>query len=321
MFEKVKNKFEEDPVSLCVWVVLSILMIATLAGRLDWWTAKLSALVSSGTYLDNNKLLVKGWFSFLLAIIFTTIFVLLALLIRSEIARRKAIQSKSETSTIAHKTMMGMMRAATKIRHQLLPTNPGQSKSFALIENTYLIHNDFTVDVTRKYEIRAAQDPIHFWEIGMNVNSDAPPVDYLDGLDFKVTSSGGEIVYLPIENDGRAKRVVLYFLPRIEPGEANTRCVLISYKWPKMLAQMGRIGEEASGWVFESVDPVPKVRMSFFLEPGTKKNLECEISGTIYAGSTMEKATHGEWPGFIYEVSNVPAGRTQYGIRLRLREP
>jgi hypothetical protein len=321
MFDSVKKKFDEDPFSLALWVILSILMIATLAGRLDWWTTKLSVLISKGTYLDKDKLIVKVWFSYVLGITFVALIVFVALLIRSESSRRKAVQSKSETTTIAHKTMMGMMRAATKIRHQLLPNNPSQAKSFALIENTYLIHNDFTTEVTRKYEIRAAQDPIHFWEIGMGVNSDAPAVDYLDDIDFKVTSSGGEIVYLPIENDGRSKKVVLYFLPRIDSTEANTRCICISYKWPNMMAQMGRLGEEASGWVFESVDTIPLVRMSFFLEPGTKKNLECEISGTIYNGTRMEKATHGEWPGFVYEVSNVPAGRNQYGIRLRLREP
>src|ERR1700674_802507 len=321
--DDIKKKFDEDPISLVIWAILAILMFATLAGRLDWWNSKLSGVIEQATHAEGNKVMVPGWLLFILDIVFFSVPILAMLLVRSEINRVRAVRARSEPSTIAHRTMLGMMRAATKLRHRSFPDNPSQTKSHVSIENTYLIHKDFTTEVTRGYELKATTAPIHFCEIAIGVNSQADPADYLDNIDFKVHSHDdkNEIVYLPIENDGFRKKVVLYFLPRIEANDPKPRSFTVTYKWPKMLAQMSEIGGEEFTWKFNSVEAIGMIKMSFFLEPGTGKNLAGELAGPNYPGAKIEKASHDDWPGFVYEVKNVPAGLTDHAVRLILREP
>jgi hypothetical protein len=320
--EKVKEKFDDDPVSLIVWAFLSILMFATLAGRFNWWNDNVAALIRHATDMQKGQLSIKPWLPFTLDIFLFGVPILALLLIRSEISRRRAVKARSETSTIAHKTMLGMMVAAEKLRHRSFPDNPNETKSHVSIENTYIIHQDFTTEVTRKYQLRAMADPIHFCEIEIGATSSAERTDYLDSIHFKVHSHDqNDVVYLPIENDGYRKKVVLYFLPRILSQENTPRTFSVTYKWPKMLAELGRIGQEKFAWSFNSGEPIGQIKMSFFLQPGTGKNLSCEFAGPKYPGATIEKASREDWPGYVYEVHNAPAGRTQHAIRLLLREP
>jgi hypothetical protein len=327
MFAKIKNnieiRLEDNPWSLAGWIIGSLLMLATLVGRLNWWNEKLSAAIFAGITSGTSGMSVKPWLLYLIDIVVGTIATLSVLLLQTEYGRRKAIRGKSETSTIAHKTLLGMMRAANRIRHQSFPLDPSKQKSYVSIDNTYLVNKDFTTEITRRYQIRAVSTPIHFLEMFFWANDDADPKDYLDDIDFKITSNseGKDVVYLPIVNEKRRKSVVLYFLPPLDPADPEPRTVSIKYTWPRMLAQLDRIGQEKFEWAYDSVDPIGKVKISYFLEEGTGKKFECEIAGPDYGVKPSPAKSPKGWPGYIYEVTNAPAGHSEYALELRLKKP
>ena len=326
--EKWKEKLEAHPITLMVGFVTSLLMIATLAGRADWWNQKLSAMIFAGIVGAKTSQAVSPWLLYFMDFLFVSIPILGLLLTQAEVRRRKAVRDRSETSTIAHKTMLGMMRAATRLKHQEFPDSPAQLKSYVSVENMYLIHSDFTTEVTRRYQLKASKDVVHFWEIKIFVNAKAQAMDYLDNIDFKVESEdkaeGKDVVYLPIENDGFRKRVIIYFLPPMQPGEPKARTITAKYKWPKMLAQVDKIGEEPFEWEFDSAENIEHVKFGFFMEPGTGKILDCEVGGPRYQNPPKtDKPEHPErgWPGFVYEIKDVPAGKATFQITIRAKKP
>lgn len=324
---KWQEKLESHPAALMWSFVMAFLMVATLAGRADWWNQKLSALIFASIIGTKIGQAISQWFLYLLDFLFVSIPILGLLLTQAEFRRRKAVRDRSETSTIAHKTMLGMMRAATRLRHQAFPDSPEQPKSYVTVENTYLVYNDFTTEVNRKYQLKASKAVVHFWEVKIFVNATAQPMNYLDEIEFKVESGdkeqGKDVVYLPIENDGFRKRVIIYFLPPMKPDEPKPRTITVKYKWPKMLAQVGEIGEEPFEWEFDSAENIQHVQFAFFMQPGTGKLLNCEVGGPQYEHPKTDEPKHPEkeWPGFRYAVEDVPAGTAKFQITIRARKP
>lgn len=131
---------------------------------------------------------------------------------------------------------------------------------------------------------------------------------------------GDKLPYLPIKNDKKAKDVVIYFLPRIEPEESSPRHTEIAFRWPKYLRQIGEEGSEK--FSLNSVDRIQNLEFSYYLEPGTGKNLLVELSTPRQLGDDLVPATvkrNGtEWPGFSYKVKNGPAGMFKYELRVKL---
>ncbi len=221
----------------------------------------------------------------------------------------------------ASKTLHGMMLAAHRIRQQLVPASQLSIKVLRSIKNTYVIHKNFDTEVRREYEIAASDKPLHFWEIKIGVESAADPVEYPDDIDFKVWDEGGrEVRYLPIMNDLRRKKLVLFFLPQIEPAEETPRKIVMTYRWPGMVKQINDRHEMVS-WIIESKEPVQLAEFYFFLEPGTGRLLSCEVGGPRLEGDAPQEIAHPEkkWPGWVYRLQNVP--NDEYSVILKLRNP
>jgi len=238
----------------------------------------------------------------------------------AERARDDALRIRDEHSTKAFKALQGMMRASSRIRDQLTPPALMPVKSFDKVRVTYLIERDFSAYVYREYDIRAPEQHVHFWPTGSRATEYAQRVDYLDDIDFKVIDkSGKDLVYLLAENNPLYKEVVIYFLPRIEPGEA-ARQVCISYRWPSLLRQLQQFGEEDFNFEVGSKDSVPMFEARFFLEPGTGKHLVCELGGPTYGIQKVKRCHHEEkgWDGYSFTVEKGPAGTVRYCVTLRL---
>jgi len=231
----------------------------------------------------------------------------------AEAQRRKTLQDFDERKGMAYRTLQGMMRAAYRIRTQTYPAiqGPQRNKTFDRIHLQYEIDKDFNAVVKRRYAVRALAQPLHFWQQSFRVRDAAPPAEYFVNIDFRVRDPTGrtEIVYLPTENDGRAKAVSLYFLPRIEVGEA-AREIEISYQWPEMCKSLVEKGEETFNFNYDSLERVGEVFLDIYLEPGTGGNLQMEISGPMHPTAKIDLTVNAQngWPGFRYSVHDAPAG-------------
>lgn len=314
----------KHPFRLIVGLAVTVFGSISLVRNFDYWTAYLTKFVELGVVAkpeDPTHVHPHAWFVWFIFLLGLAAMILGALAIHAEINRREAIKQKTDRTTKAFKTLQGMMRAASLIRDRTTPPSPSPRKSFERIKVIYKIHKDFAADLYREYHIKATDQPLHFWTTGNRATAYANPMDYLDDLEFKVKGDNdGEIVYLPTENDPLNKQVVIYFLPRIEPGDF--RKVIVTYKWPGLLKQLDVLGEEDFNFTFESKATIPLIEIHFYLEPGTGRNFLCEVSGPNYEGATLEQKNHPElnWPGYIYKVQNAPQGTARYSITARLRQ-
>jgi hypothetical protein len=326
LWEKLKRAFDSHPVVLVAVVFTILLSAATLVGHIEGAKSIFDQFVQVATTTNkpNVTVVAKFWFFFICAVLILLVTAFLALYIQSERGRRQAIKSRNERSTVAFKTLLGMMRAAAKIKELHHPASNRIIKSCKSMRITVLLNKNLDAEVRQEYEFFTTEEPVRFWAITMRANSSAEPRDYLLDMNFKVTDeSGRDVVYLPTENDLRTKAVVLYFLPQIEPGEDTPRKIIVSYTWPGMARQIKDLGEEVFEFAMESKTPVELVELAFFLESGAGGNLICEHSGPNYSGAKPQATTHVErrWPGYIYRVDNGPAGRSRYAVNVRLREP
>jgi len=301
-FVELKKKILGNPITVVIWVLLSLIGMATIIRNILSWYGWFNALVLGAVVVDQKtaSMTVKPWFFWLFAILVSCCLVFLALLIRSDINLSVALKIKNERVTTAFKTMQGMMWAATRIRDQHHPAATQVVKSFRNIDISFRINKEFDGDVVQKWEVLATTEPVHFWSTSVQATSEASPREYLDDINFKVTDeTGNGIVYLPTENDARSKKVVMYFLPQIEVG-AEPRKIVFGYNWKGLFNQLKSKGSEEFNWATTSVQAISKIHFSILLQKGTGYELTCDVLGPMYGTAKPVQAAVDDWTGFDY---------------------
>ena len=320
---ELKKKLTQNPWAIAAWIVVSLIGFATIIRNILSWNGWFNEMVRAASLIDpkTGAVSIKPWFFWLFAALVSCCVIFLALLIRSEINLGNALKIKNERVTTAFKTMQGMMWAATRIRDQHHPAATQVVKSFRNIEVYFRINTDFDGDVVQKWEVYATQHPVHFWSTSVQATSEASPREYLDDINFKVADEGGQgVVYLPTENDARSKKVVIYFLPQIEPG-AEPRKVVFSYNWKGLFNQLKSKGSEEFNWTTESVEGIEKIHFSVLLQKATGHELVCDVIGPKHCDAKpMPISNEHDWTGFTYTLENVPAGKVRVGLVLKLKK-
>jgi hypothetical protein len=218
---------------------------------------------------------------------------------------------------IALEEMMGSVR---QIRDQGKQT---KIKAWKTITLRYLIDKDLSGSLTKISEIQAVDVPVHYWESVNSVEDEADPADSLATIGYRVvdlSSPANSIVYLPSENGRRSKRACLFFLPPIQPGE--TRKFETFFKWKGMFLRLKKVPEDIS-FSTNTRDSLPAFRLEVYLEQGSGKSLDCQITSSRYAGDGLTAGTYAVngWngSGWVYQATNVPAGSLQFTLRAKLK--
>jgi len=322
-FVELKKKILANPATVVIWVILSLIGVATILRNILSWYGWFDALVLGAIVIDQKtaSMTVKPWFFWFFAILVSCCLVFLALLIRSDINLGDALKVKNERITTAFKTMQGMMWAATRIRDQHHPAATQVVKSFRNIDISFRINKEFDAEVVQKWEVYAIKEPVHFWSTSVQATSEASPREYLDDINFKVNDEGGNgVVYLPTENDARSKKVVIYFLPQIEPG-TEPRKIVFSYNWKGLFNQLRSKGSEEFNWTTESVGVIDKIHFSVLLEKGTGHELVCDVIGPRHSNARPVPASGEDgWTGFTYTLEKVPGGKVRIGLVFKLKK-
>jgi hypothetical protein len=337
--------FSKKPlISVIVTVTVSLLSVGELLEKSTALRVWEEGFVHSGIRYDTSThtLDVRLWFLWLLFALAWMVIVLVALQGRSylrectatqknekqaaEIERlRVEVQDGSreiqERIAKTQRTLKGMMRAASNIRDRVTPVHPTLTKSICAVRMVYLIHKDFSTEVTREYEIRATTEPIHYWGLSNAPTADADPVEFLSDLKFAVTHTAGEgeVVYLPTLNEPRDKRVTVYFLPRIEPGSPS-RKFRLSFRWPGYNRSLKLRGEEDFSTRLSSANTISEVRIEVYLEDESMGVLRGEMTGPIYSSDVITHCEHADlhWKGFIYKTCNIPEGNQRVSFTAKL---
>src|SRR5947209_2399150 len=155
---------------------------------------------------------------------------------RTQLTLREIRESKLKHAILAEKTLEGMMAASSVVQNYYIKdANAKPDFQIDLVEITYIIRKTGDVEVTRRYHVRAAISTVRFWEYSVRADDLACEAPFLDNLNFKVTDTserGSKVVYLPLKNGARSKKVCIYFLPPIKTDEVHPRILEIKYTWP-----------------------------------------------------------------------------------------
>jgi NADH:ubiquinone oxidoreductase subunit K len=319
-----KAKFIRGRTAVALWSVLGVLGLATLIRNVLSWNGWFNSFLLTAIVTDpkTGQMGVKARVFWIFAVLVASTVAIAALLIRSEINLGVALKVKNERTTIAFKTLQGMMWAANRLRHQHFPSSAKVKKCVRSVKAIFRIHKNFDTDVEQHWCIRAGEEAVNFWTVTVRSTSEADGAEYLDDINFKVKdASDNGVVYLPTENDPRTKKVVLYFLPQIEPGKEE-RQITMTYSWPGLFNQLKNRSSEEFSWTTDSLSAIEKIEFLFYLEEKTGFFLQVENIGPEYGKVVPQPISDGDqWKGFSYVLENVPAGKCEVGLLLRLKRP
>jgi hypothetical protein len=197
-------------------------------------------------------------------------------------------------------------------------------KSWESVHFIYLIDKDLSGSLTRVNQVKAVNEDLHFIETSSTVEDEADPADSLAAVSFIAESLSSNptdnIVYLPSENQQRMKKACIFFLPPIQAG--TSRKYKTSYAWPGMFKKLKKRSED-----FEFNTHTKLLMTDYVCEVYLQENsggiLECEIAGNLYSTQTLGAATYtfGAWRGrgYIYKVTDIPAGDVHLTLRVWIR--
>lgn len=295
------------------------LVLAILIAAVDFLThlkdarELITAAITLGLKIEpgNAKVEIRSWFFLAVSLWIFISALFFVLWIQAELRQR---------DDHAVRTLRGVMRAAGHICRRMFPQNHVSDLTTEKIHFVYQIDKDFTTHVRRTFKIRAGLQPVYFIERKFRVRDHADPADSLIDIDFQVRDIGDPegVVYLPMVNEQKSKSACIFFLPRIEPGEART--VEVSYKWPGMVRALREEGEEEFTIRQASGSDIAEFCMELYLEPGSGGTLFWEESGRPIPNKVIQESkSQQDWPGVKYSASNVPSAVVNGGIGLRLR--
>lgn len=322
---RITKWFDQHPLWIVVSVLVSFSGLDTFLESVGNFRAPLTEFILAGLKVDYRRHAVglKGWFFILICLLALGATLLFIFWLRAFLQKNRYRSMLTQQGSATAKTLQGMVRAASRIREQLFP---GQAPRVHMVRlhNTYLIDQHFNGEVTRVYEFKALAEPVHFWQIWMSVEEAADPVALLDEINFKIRDGQGQqVTYLPSLISDRQKKVMIFFLPRLEATESESRKITVTYKWPRMFGKLAKDGVEDQGWTLTSAMPVCEACFEVYLEPGTGRNLSCRIAGKRIGEDkeSLASITHPEkhWPGFKYELHDAAAG--DYCLEFKLKQP
>jgi hypothetical protein len=133
-----------------------------------------------------------------------------------------------------------------------------------------------------------------------------------------------QVAYLPFTNQPHTKKILIYFLPLLDPSEEKPRIINISYTWPGYFLHLQQKLEENLSFTLQAKDVIELMQFEVYLEPGTGKKLICDRGGVLSGKQKLEEAIYAqdigaskkEWTGWKYTILDGPPG--EYGLTLQL---
>ncbi|HEY2293213.1 MAG TPA: hypothetical protein VGM86_21140 [Thermoanaerobaculia bacterium] len=304
------------------WKVLAgIVATIALVFKLDNLVEALRRWVALGAVQPKGSsglLLSEAW-GWGLAFGVVALLASLGLCVKLFLESRALKREQEARGEIMGKTLRGMMWAANRIANQLYPLAERPPFAFEKVSWSFHVESDGETRVTAQYLIRAYERPLHFWRMMVGAEPDAPGVDFLDSLGFKVQDAGGDrVAYLLRRNDSHRKEVSIFFLPQISPQEP-ARSIAISYTWPGMIKRLLTRGDEEFSFTLESRTQVSEVEYSFLFHPKLHSAyaLDCRRESAEIQGERLDvKTGESGWKGWSYGVKNAPAEGFTYQLRL-----
>lgn len=265
---------------------------------------------------------VDKWGKGLLAsgVLMLVALLIVAIVSSSALYKTRRATAGAEKIPILIKTFRRTTEAADLISKKLFPGAALPVKLVLACKQVYTIYEGGDCHYSEELTVAAKAKDTHFMEKIIDVEPEADPAEYPDEIDLKVKSKtpGKEVQYLISKNEPRSKSFVIFFLPRIQAGEADKRELKISYYWKGHMKRLVLLGSEPFNMRVKSVEPVPSIEYQFWMKPSQRKLVCVHVGEPLDEGKeTLEERPADErgMTGWVYTARDVPPGHT---TRLRL---
>lgn len=171
--------------------------------------------------------------------------------------------------------------------------------------------------VTQKITFRAIDDKAHFWTFWIDADDDSPAVDSISELKLFVKSEGpnSDVAVIPLSNDGRKKRIAIFFIPGIPPNEERT--IEIEFQWPGFMNQLRKQNSSDFYWGFKAVGrQETDVCVRIYLDKAFGQ-VNCQNIGAHIAPRFLKRVQWGE-KGIYWEYANPAENIANKEFRFRL---
>jgi hypothetical protein len=268
-----------------------------------------SALARTGHRLALSKAWATTVVALGLLLVVNTLVCCILFLKKERLEREIKVNAEVPHLKVALKSLHGMIAAAERIVNHLYPLRGGVPYAVDRASITRTIRANGDTLVKGHYVLRACLEALPCWRINIRAEAEAPHVEFLDGLRFKLIDpkTHKQLSYLVTTDDPHYKQISVFLLPHLNPGE-EAREVAYEYAWPKMSQRLLLKGQEQFNLDLRSRDPVGKVDFCLLFDPELQeRGLSCGLMSASLEGATLSPVEfEGGLKGWRYSASNVP---------------
>jgi hypothetical protein len=234
-----------------------------------------------------------------------------AAIVKADAASAERDAARSEAGRL-RKAFDGTRATSRGIVTRLFPFEERPSFRYAKALIRHWVYENGDTEVLVEYHISAKDRAVHFCEIVISSEPPAGPISFLDEISFR-TSAGGdpqegyEVLYLEGEGTDFQKQVSLFFLPQIDPEEAQPRILTYRYRWPGMMKSLLEGLDQIDLQVASRHPEVGELLVECYFHPNLGKIL-CKQNHAQIRNARPELIQESKpWQGWRYSLSPAPA--------------
>ncbi len=235
-------------------------------------------------------------------------------------SRQTALESDTARDNIAtayNETCAAIGRIVNRIYNPADPNEePRPRVNFARILCRFDVEPDGTTRATLDYEVTATGGAAHFWNVKLVTDQYAAPLRTLADIAFKTESldAGKQIQEVQIDNSGFERRVALFFLPEIQPGE--TRRFRVTYAWKDWFAELRERGMSDWTWSYRAAEAANMAEATFvFAFARGWGTITCENLLGNRPGATLREEIGRDGISWTYRDPAAPVGKSGWRLR------
>lgn len=194
--------------------------------------------------------------------------------------------------------------------------------NYASSKGIYYVNANGDLKVHKNIVLKADDKEGPFWSYYATGDNYSLPMETIDELKFSVLAEEKEtdLVYLPLEDEPLKKKIAVYFLPLLKPGD--TRAFKLYYEWPGNFLKLINTGSIFYDWQNRSYssDAVGDFYAEWIFEESLGE-VACQNTGSKPAGLDLIRADEKSPCRWIFHGKNMPLGNTPLELTFWIAGP
>ncbi len=191
--------------------------------------------------------------------------------------------------------------------------------NYSSIRGIYYVNANGDLKVYKNIILKADEKEGPFWMYYATGDEYSTPMESIDDLDLSVAAeeTKTDLVFLPLEDEPLKKKIAVYFLPLLKPGE--TRAFKLYYEWPGNFLKL--IKTETVSYDWQSRSHSPEAIGDFYAEWIFDEGLgevTCQNTGSKPEGLKLTRTDERSPCRWIFHGDQIPLGGTPLELTFSL---